>query len=81
MQSNPNPMNTFADLNLPKPLANAMVDLGFEKPTPIQVKSYPVILAGKNMVGIAQTGTGKTLAYMLPLLRDLKFSKLVHPKY
>jgi len=73
-------MNTFADLNLPKPLANAMVDLGFEKPTPIQVKSYPVILAGKNMVGIAQTGTGKTLAYMLPLLRDLKFSKLVHPK-
>lgn len=80
MQSNPNPMNTFADLNLPKPLANAMVDLGFEKPTPIQVKSYPVILAGKNMVGIAQTGTGKTLAYMLPLLRDLKFSKLVHPK-
>ncbi len=73
-------MNTFADLNLPKSLLHAMQDLGFVHPTPIQFDSYPVILSGKNIVGIAQTGTGKTLAYSLPLLRELKFSKQIHPR-
>ena len=73
-------MNTFKDFNLSKPLYNAMNDLGFETPTPIQKEAYSVILSGKNVVGIAQTGTGKTLAYMLPLLRELKFSKQIQPR-
>lgn len=73
-------MQSFDQLNLPNPLKNAIGDLGFEKPTPIQEKAFPVILSGKDMIGIAQTGTGKTYAYMLPLLRDLKFSKQITPR-
>jgi ATP-dependent RNA helicase RhlE len=73
-------MNTFEDLNLSKLLQNALADLGFDTPTPIQAEAYPVILSGKDVVGIAQTGTGKTLAYMLPILQDLKFSKQLNPR-
>lgn len=73
-------MSAFDNLNLSNPLRNAIDDLGFEKPTPIQEESYPVILSGKDMVGIAQTGTGKTFAYMMPILRDLKFSKQINPR-
>jgi len=73
-------MNPFEDINLPGPLLNAVEELGFERPTPIQAETYTVILSGRDIVGIAQTGTGKTLAYLLPLLRDLKFSKQVDPR-
>ncbi len=73
-------MSTFKDLNLSNQLQYAIDDLGFTQPTPIQEQSFPVILSGKDMVGIAQTGTGKTFAYMLPILRDLKFSKQVTPR-
>ena len=66
-------MATFKDLNLSKQLQNAVDDMGFETPTPIQVQAFSVIRSGKNVVGIAQTGTGKTLAYMLPILQDLKY--------
>lgn len=73
-------MNSFDNFNLSKPLRNAIVDLGFERPTPIQEETFSVILSGKDVVGIAQTGTGKTFAYMLPILQDLKFSKQVTPR-
>ena len=73
-------MQSFDQLNLSNSLRNAIEDLGFEKPTPIQAESFPVILAGRDMVGIAQTGTGKTYAYMMPILRDLKFSKQISPR-
>jgi len=73
-------MNTFEDLNLSRLLQNAVADLGFDTPTPIQAEAFPVILSGKDVVGIAQTGTGKTLAYMLPILQDLKFSKQLNPR-
>ncbi|MCP4312793.1 MAG: DEAD/DEAH box helicase [Bacteroidetes bacterium] len=73
-------MKSFEDLNLTKQLQNAIEDLGIDKPTPIQTEAYPVILSGKDVVGIAQTGTGKTFAYLLPLLKDLKFSKELHPR-
>jgi ATP-dependent RNA helicase RhlE len=72
-------METFKELSLIKPLQNAMDDLGFMKPTPVQVEAFSVILSGKDMVGIAQTGTGKTLAYMLPILDSYQFSKQVNP--
>ena len=71
-------MNSFSEL--PKQLQNAIADLGFLEPTPIQTKTFPVILSGKDMVGIAQTGTGKTLAYMLPILKELKYSEQLHPR-
>ncbi|WP_029035916.1 DEAD/DEAH box helicase [Salinimicrobium xinjiangense] len=71
---------TFQDLNLTTPLINALEDLGLSTPTPIQEQSFPVILSGRDMVGIAQTGTGKTLAYLLPLLKTLKYSEQKNPR-
>ena len=66
---------TFRDLNLKKPLLNALDDLGYTIPTTIQGKAFSVVMSGKDMIGIAQTGTGKTLAYLLPALRQWNFSK------
>jgi ATP-dependent RNA helicase RhlE len=71
---------TFQDLDLSKQLHYALDDLEFVQPTPIQEQAFSVIRSGKDVVGIAQTGTGKTFAYMLPVLRDLKFSKQQHPR-
>ena len=73
-------MNSFSQFNLPKVLNNAIADLGFSSPTPMQEKAFSVIRSGKDIVGIAQTGTGKTLAYILPILYDLKFSKQITPR-
>ncbi|MEM7084897.1 MAG: DEAD/DEAH box helicase [Bacteroidota bacterium] len=73
-------MESFAEFAISKQLGYAIADLGYERPTPIQVKAFPVIMSGKDMVGIAQTGTGKTFAYMLPILQGLKFSKEKHPR-
>ncbi len=73
-------MTTFDDLDLSNQLRNSIEELGFVHPTPIQEKAFSVVRSGKDVVGIAQTGTGKTFAYMLPILRDLKFSKQVTPR-
>jgi len=71
---------TFQDLNLTTPILNALEELGLSTPTQIQEESAPVIFSGRDMVGIAQTGTGKTLAYLLPLLKMLKFSEQQNPR-
>ncbi len=73
-------MITFQDLDLSNPLRNAIEDLGFTAPTPIQEEAFPKVRSGNDVVGIAQTGTGKTFAYVLPILRDLKFSKQENPR-
>ncbi len=73
-------MATFEQFNLPKSLQKAIDDLGFTTPTPIQQKSFSVIMSGRDMMGIAQTGTGKTFAYLLPLLKLYKFSTTDTPK-
>ncbi|MFT6717753.1 MAG: ATP-dependent RNA helicase RhlE, partial [Sphingobacteriales bacterium] len=73
-------MSGFSHLNLNKFLVSAIEDLGFTSQTPVQEKSFPVILSGKDMIGIAQTGTGKTFAYGLPLLHQLKFAQQTHPR-
>jgi ATP-dependent RNA helicase RhlE len=70
----------FRDLNLKKPLWSALDDLGYEIPTTIQAVSFNVMMSGKDTIGIAQTGTGKTLAYLLPCLCMWKFSKEPHPQ-
>ena len=59
---------TFADLGLPRDLLKAVTDMGFVTPTAIQKEAIPVLLAGRDVVGVAQTGTGKTAAFGLPLL-------------
>jgi len=66
---------TFEDLNLNAPLLKALDEMGFVHPTTIQQKAFSVIMSGKDVCGIAQTGTGKTYAYLLPCLRQLEFSK------
>ncbi len=66
-------MNTFEQFNLPKSLQKAVDELGLTTPTPIQEKSFSVIMSGRDMMGIAQTGTGKTFAYLLPILKQWKF--------
>ena len=66
---------TFADLNLNAPLLNALNDLGLTTPTTIQHRVFPVVMSGRDVCGIAQTGTGKTFAYLLPCLRQWKFTK------
>jgi ATP-dependent RNA helicase RhlE len=66
-------MSTFLDFNLPKSLQKAIDELGFTTPTPIQERAMPVITSGRDMMGIAQTGTGKTFAYLLPILKQWKF--------
>ena len=66
-------MNTFEQFNLPKSLQKAIDELGLTTPTPIQEKSFSSIMSGRDVMGIAQTGTGKTLAYLLPLLKQWKF--------
>ncbi len=71
---------TFEDFNLPKSITKALEDMGISTPTPIQEKSYAVIMSGRDMMGIAQTGTGKTLAYLLPLLKLYKFKGTENPQ-
>ncbi|MBE2290363.1 MAG: DEAD/DEAH box helicase [Chitinophagaceae bacterium] len=71
---------TFKDLNLSTPLLNALDDLGYQTPTTIQGKIFSVIMSGRDVCGIAQTGTGKTMAYLLPCLRLWKFSKDKNPQ-
>jgi len=73
-------MLSFEDFKLTTPLSNALKDLRFVEPTPIQEASFNVICAGKDVVGIAQTGTGKTLAYSLPLLRNLTYTNQENPR-
>jgi superfamily II DNA/RNA helicase len=62
---------TFADLGLSTPLLNAITDTGYTIPTPIQWKAIPEVIAGRDVLGIAQTGTGKTAAFVLPMIERL----------
>lgn len=70
-----NKIERFEDFKLNRQLFNAVEDLGYKVPTPIQQKSIPAILAGHDLIGIAQTGTGKTAAYLLPLLFKIKYAQ------
>ena len=58
---------TFSDLGLPDALLRSLKQLGYETPSPIQAKAIPTVLEGKNIIGQAQTGTGKTAAFALPI--------------
>ncbi len=65
------PIMAFAQLQLAAPLARAVSEMGYESMTPIQAQAIPVVITGKDVMGAAQTGTGKTAAFSLPLLRRL----------
>ena len=69
-------MSDFKSLNLNALIFNAINQLGYSKPTPIQSEAIPHVIEGKDILGIAQTGTGKTAAFSLPLLNHLCENKL-----
>jgi ATP-dependent RNA helicase RhlE len=71
---------TFHDLNIKKPILTALDELEYTTPTTIQSAGFSVMMSGKDVIGLAQTGTGKTLAYLLPMLSLWKFSKEPHPQ-
>ena len=62
---------SFTDLELSEPVARAVAELGFEAPTPIQARAVPLLMAGSDLIGQAQTGTGKTAAFALPLIAKI----------
>ena len=64
-------VTSFSDLQLSEPLLRALTAEGYESPTPIQSQSIPTLLEGRDLLGIAQTGTGKTAAFALPILHKL----------
>jgi ATP-dependent RNA helicase RhlE len=70
----------FDAFKLNKQLLDAVTESGFTNPTPIQEKTIPLALAGHDVLGIAQTGTGKTAAYLLPLLMKIKYAQGMHPR-
>ncbi|HWV28214.1 MAG TPA: DEAD/DEAH box helicase [Dyadobacter sp.] len=72
--------NSFEQFKLNRQLLNAIEEAGYSGPTPIQEQAIPVALAGQDILGIAQTGTGKTAAYTLPLLMRIKYAQGQHPR-
>src|SRR3546814_8482555 len=67
--------NSFDDLGLIEPILRAVAAEGYATPTPIQAQAIPHLLAGRDLLGCAQTGTGKTAAFALPILQRLAASK------
>jgi ATP-dependent RNA helicase RhlE len=72
--------NKFEQFKLNRQLLNAIEEAGYTEPTPIQEQAIPLALSGQDILGIAQTGTGKTAAYTLPLLMRIKFAQGEHPR-
>lgn len=73
-------ITSFDQFDLNRQLLNAVADLGYTEPTPIQQKTIPVSLGNHDVLGIAQTGTGKTAAYLLPLLMKIKYAQGKNPR-
>ncbi|MBU7576125.1 MAG: DEAD/DEAH box helicase, partial [Hydrogenophaga sp.] len=72
---------TFDDLNLAPAIVQAVREHGYETPTPIQVEAIPAVLAGRDLPGGAQTGTGKTAAFTLPRLQRLSGSERAKSRF
>jgi ATP-dependent RNA helicase RhlE len=70
----------FEDFKLNRQLLSAVEEMGYRQPTEVQRRVIPIALAGQDLIGIAQTGTGKTAAYLLPLLMKLKYAQGMHPR-
>ena len=71
---------SFSDLNIIEPILKALRTEGYEKPTPIQEQAIPIILNRKDLLGCAQTGTGKTAAFAIPILQLLTAEKSTDPR-
>ena len=71
-------MTQFSDLGLSQPVLQALDLKGYNEPTPIQAQAIPAVLEGRDLMGIAQTGTGKTAAFMLPSIDGRLFGASCH---
>jgi len=71
---------SFSNLGLSDPILQAIDDLGYKTPTPIQGQAIPVILSGKDLIATAQTGTGKTAAFVLPILENINKDRKLRGK-
>ena len=71
---------TFEELNLNRALLQSLQNLGYTVPTTIQHRAFPVIMSGRDVIGIAQTGTGKTVSYLLPILRQWEYTTNLSPR-
>ena len=67
----------FEQLNLIPPLLSAVAELGYDKPTPVQEQAIPLVLEGRDLMAGAQTGTGKTAAFALPILQRV-YKRMLH---
>jgi len=72
----PEQLPSFFELGLAEPIARAVAEMGFETPTPIQARAIPVLISGKDLIGGAQTGTGKTAAFGLPIIQRMDASRM-----
>lgn len=70
----------FSSLGLSDPIVQAVTEQGYQTPTPIQAKAIPLVLAGKNLIAAAQTGTGKTASFVLPILQKLIDAPMIRAK-
>lgn len=77
----PKPMPSFADFELDNALLDAIHDQGFTQPTPIQMRAIPKVLEGRDVLASAETGSGKTVAYALPLLQELIYQREEEGRY
>ncbi len=72
-------MTHFKDFQISEPIQKAIKDMGFEEPSPIQEKAIPLILEGGDVIGQAQTGTGKTAAFGIPVVDKVSQGRYVQP--
>ena len=68
----PKPVQKWSQCGLTRPILDAIETLGYDKPTPIQMQALPVIMSGRDVIGVAKTGSGKTMAFLLPMFRHIK---------
>lgn len=68
----PKPVQKWSQCGLTQPILDTIESLGYQKPTPIQMQALPVIMSGRDVIGVAKTGSGKTMAFVLPMLRHIK---------
>lgn len=68
----PKPVQKWSHCGLTQPMLHVIRELGYEKPTPIQMQALPVIMSGRDVIGVAKTGSGKTMAFLLPMFRHIK---------
>ena len=70
----------FSELGLIQPILDALTEEGYTNPTPIQEKSIPLVLAGRDLLGVAQTGTGKTASFAIPMIQLMYEKNSRHPE-